>query len=51
MLPGRLAGVNNEQADRILLMAFIAFLQFVEDIISVVRKEHLDVEMSATTDV
>ena len=34
-----------------LLMAFIAFLQLIEDIISIVRKDHLHVEMEATTDV
>lgn len=34
-----------------LLMAFIAFLQFIEDIISFVRKEHLDADIELTTDV
>jgi TRAP-type C4-dicarboxylate transport system permease small subunit len=34
-----------------LLMAFIAFLQLIEDIISFVRKEHLDAELEVTTDV
>lgn len=34
-----------------LLMAFIAFLQLIEDIVSFARKEYLDAEFEATTDV
>ena len=34
-----------------LLMAFVAFLQTIEDIISFVRGEHLDAEIEMTTDV
>ena len=33
------------------LMAFIAFLQMIEDIISYKRGEHLDSEMELTTDI
>ncbi len=35
----------------ILLMAFVAFLQTVEDIVSFARGEHLDAEIEMTTDV
>jgi TRAP-type C4-dicarboxylate transport system permease small subunit len=34
-----------------LLMAFIAFLQMVEDIISFSRAEYLDAEIELTTDI
>ncbi len=34
-----------------LLMAFVAFLQTVEDIVSFVRGEHFDAEIEMTTDV
>ena len=34
-----------------ILMSFVAFLQFIEDIISFVRKEYLDKEMELVTDV
>jgi len=34
-----------------LLMAFIAFLQMVEDIISFSRGEYLDAEIELTTDI
>ncbi len=34
-----------------LLMAFVAFLQTIEDIISFVRGEYLDAEIEVTTDV
>ena len=34
-----------------LLMAFIAFLQLIEDIIGFARKEYLDAEIELTTDV
>ena len=34
-----------------LVMAFVAFLQTIEDIISFVRGEHLDAEIEVTTDV
>ena len=34
-----------------LLMAFIAFLQMVEDIISFARAEYLDAEIEVTTDI
>ncbi len=35
----------------ILLMAFIAFLQMFEDIISFARAEYLDAEIELTTEV
>ena len=34
-----------------LLMAFIAFLQLIEDILSFARKDYLNAEMEITTDV
>jgi len=34
-----------------ILMAFVGFLQMIEDIISFVRGEYLEAEMEATTDV
>jgi hypothetical protein len=34
-----------------LLMAFVASLQTVEDIVSYVRGEHFDAEIEMTTDV
>ena len=34
-----------------LLMAFIAFLQVIEDIISFARGEYLDAEIEETTDI
>lgn len=34
-----------------VLMAFVGFLQMIEDIISLVRGEYLEAEMEATTDV
>jgi TRAP-type C4-dicarboxylate transport system permease small subunit len=34
-----------------ILMAFVSFLQIIEDIISFVRGEYLEAEMEATTDV
>ena len=34
-----------------LLMAFIAFLQMVEDIISFSRGEYLDAKIESTTDI
>ena len=34
-----------------ILMAFVGFLQMIEDIISFMRGEYLEAEMEATTDV
>ena len=36
---------------RFILMAFVSFLQIIEDIISLMRGEYLEAEMEATTDV
>ena len=46
-----LAFLPNYMMFSFILMAFIAFLQMVEDCVSFHRGEYLDAEMEATTDV